>query len=164
MNVHFDGTKCKRRGDYMNGNSKSKHATIVIHIPILPDRRLGPNASRRQHWGIRAKAKADLQEAVFGGCLEAKQEWARHNGGCWMPLTEATLDVKIVTRDRRRIMDRDNTIACLKHAIDVLQIEKDGPSPRAGIIVDDKNLAIGEVEWVLNQRVQSGIVFTIKGE
>lgn len=136
-----------------------KEFQAEIEIPCLPDRRLSPNKSRKQHWGAEKKAKTELQTATFGACLAFKQEYRNRTGECWKPLDRATLSIKIVNGVRR--MDRDNTIACMKFAIDVLQCPAVDGLLRGSIIVNDSRLSFGTVEWVREKGRRPATLFIL---
>ena len=139
--------------------------SLVIRVPCLPDRRLSPNASRKLHWGAKTKAKRELQEATFGACLAATQEYRKRASRVWNPLKHAIIHIRIVVSDRRRIMDSDNTIASLKPALDCLQAYTGKwQELRAGIIVNDRDLRIGNVEWEVSRSKPRGMIFTIEEE
>lgn len=118
---------------------------ITIHIPSLPDSKLGPNKSRKQHWGTTAKVKGELMHNTLGACLEALK------GKKWKLLVEADCRIKIV--NAKRAMDMDNLLGCLKHSFDVLQ----------GRIIenDDKLWIHPPIEWVKGPVKDTGIWMTI---
>jgi len=62
-------------------------------------------------------------------------------------------------------MDIDNTIASLKPALDCLQVYTGKwQELRAGIIVNDRDLRIGDVEWEVSRSKPRGMIFTIEEE
>ncbi|HCX90709.1 MAG TPA: hypothetical protein DHT43_09415 [Deltaproteobacteria bacterium] len=62
-------------------------------------------------------------------------------------------------------MDIDNTIASLKPALDCLQVYTGKLQElRAGIIVNDRDLRIGDVEWEVSRSKPRGMIFTIEEE
>jgi len=127
---------------------------LVIHIPNLPDRRLGPNRSRNQHWGTFAKLKSELQHDTLGGIMQALQDYKRDTGQDWQIIEdEAHCTIKIVNAKRR--MDFDNTVSCLKYTFDVLQ---------GRVIVNDSTLLIHPpVIWIKGKIRETGIWLFIHG-
>jgi len=123
---------------------------VRLDIPILPNRALSPNASWKMHWGTKAKHKTDLQVAVSGAMFQFGN-WLRREQKIFVIFENATINIDIHCWDKRKFMDRDNTIAALKHGFDVLQ---------ARVIANDKDLRIGHVEW--HKSLRQGMVWTIK--
>ena len=116
--------------------------SLIIHIPNLPDRKLGPNRSRKQHWGTSSKLKTQLQHDTFGGIMAALQEH-----GDWEVLEKADVRLKIVNAKRR--MDFDNCLGCLKYAFDCLQ---------GKVIVNDSELQVyPPIEWAKGDLKDTGI-------
>lgn len=139
-----------------------EYGPVEISIPAVPDRRLSPNRSRQQHWGSYKKAKSELQSATLGGCLEFKQRYRQATKQCWQAMDQATLSIKVINGTKK--MDRDNTLATLKHAIDVLQIDGNLQEPRAGIIITDSRLKYGEIEWIRDNDKKAQILFILTKE
>lgn len=103
---------------------------LKIVILQTPDRRLGLNRSRYQHWGVTARLTRELYHEASVAVLVAL------TGRTWVPVKEAVVNVAVY--NGARSMDRDNTISCLKAAFDALQ---------GRVIVNDAGLHIGSVEW-----------------
>lgn len=84
--------------------------TIVVEIPLLPPRQLSPNW--RGHWRVRHQASRLMRQSAMMCALNASD--------CSRPgFEKARLIITIVVPDRRYIiLDTDNTLACLKPAVD----------------------------------------------
>jgi hypothetical protein len=108
---------------------------IRIEVPMLPPRALGPNASRRMHWGQKARIKTEWQSAVYYAGVQYRD----------VMLERARLKITCIIKDRRSVMDADNALAACKPAIDMLTARVRGANPGRGdpgrqglcIIVDD---------------------------
>jgi len=124
---------------------------LIVFIPTLPDRRLGPNKSRSQHWGQTTKLKNELKIAALGGVLECLQNYRQKHGECWKLIQNADLTITVVNGTRK--MDRDNTIACLKYAIDMTEKR---------IIQNDSGYEFKGVSWIRDKRYKTGIYFKIE--
>lgn len=123
---------------------------IEIVIPAIPDRTLGPNASRHIHWGTRTRIRDEFRQTVLMAALSARQQWERRNGRPWVPMQRARLQVCVYVDDRRHIMDDDNAIAAIKAGRDALQVQMTigrHKLPGAGIIMDDRGIVSTTIEW-----------------
>jgi hypothetical protein len=124
---------------------------IMIEVPMLVPRELTPNRPRGIHWYSVHKMKVDLQTATYSAAWDAITRWTRENQKAWLAFKYATINFHFHVRDRRFIKDDDNVIAGAKYMIDVLQRgTKRGTAIRVGIIENDKNVKIGDVNWYLD--------------
>ena len=118
--------------------------TIIVEIPLLPPRELGPNRSRAMHWGQVARVKRLWQSAVYYAAFN-------HSGASFR---RASVNISVVVKDRRSIMDTDNIIAIMKSAIDMLTARDRHGQVGLGLIIDDGpeylNIAT-PIEWIVDK-------------
>jgi len=120
-----------------------------IEIPMLPPVALGPNASRKMHWGARLRIKHTWQNAAYYEMLPYRDK----------ALKKATMSVTCVIPDKRHEMDTDNVLAILKPIIDMLKPEQhnskhpERKEPRLAVIVDDNPdvLTINKPVWIVDK-------------
>ena len=124
--------------------------TITIYIPYLPDRRLGPNKSRYQHWGTTTRLQDELKSVTWGAVREACQRFRAETGHPWRICTQADMHIEVV--NARRSMDSDNAEASLKHARDQLE---------GIIIVNDSGLNVTGPKFIRDRNRRTGTYFKI---
>ena len=138
---------------------------LVIFLPMLPDRRLGPNRSKYQHWGLETAVKNQAKSMALIAFRSARNLWERQNKTKWVPLVQAELDVRIYVKDGRKVMDDDNTRLCIKCIRDMLQekikVTNAISASGAGIITNDKRLN-PSVNWVVSKDIREGMWWNIK--
>jgi hypothetical protein len=123
--------------------------TLTVIVPAVPVRALSPNASRKQHWGTKARAKAEAQTAAVTGVMRAL-----HEEGQSIPTPPYRVSIRVEWGKGRRQHDDDNIIACCKGMRDTIAHLMD---------VDD---AVWTYTGVTQGRDPEGLgrtIFTIEG-
>ncbi len=121
--------------------------SLALRIPSQPEAALSPNASRKIHWGTKAKIRKKQREAWFdeawAAVLESDQRPPLFTGPVVCTIT-------IYRGKNRKPMDQDNLLAAMKAGLDQLQ--------EAGVIANDKQLVF---DPVVQERDPDGVGYTL---
>jgi len=105
--------------------------TLHVEIPATPDRDLSPNG--RVHWARKARAVKAARQAAYYATLEALRVPNATVFAAFVLAKEILLIWSVQWEPRRKTMDMDNLVACLKPF-------QDGIADALG--VDDKRFRI----------------------
>ena len=109
---------------------------LTLRLPY-PPRELLPNNARRQHWGDRARAAADLRERT---AYETRQQIASLD--LRLPFEYVDVTLQWFAPDMR-FGDRDGLLSASKAVLDALQPPSDKPG--AGVIRDDTDKGVRHI-------------------
>ena len=137
---------------------------INVDIPMLVPPELSPNRSRMVSQRAYSRVKRAIQEITYMAALEAKQEWEKKEGLKWQPFTDPILvNYTFYIANKRYIRDEDNAIAGMKHVLDILQSGASGYLIRAGLFINDRQVTIGKITWVVAKDAPPRIIVEIIG-